>query len=42
MKYSNLYLAVSILKKKIEDLLILIAMLKTYQFISLFLFLLYF
>ena len=42
MKYSNFHLAVSISQKKIEDLFILIAKLKTYQFISLFLFLLYF
>ena len=42
MKYSNLHLIVSISQKKIEDLFILIAKLKTYQFISLFLFLLYF
>ena len=42
MKYSNLHLIGSILQKKIEDLFILIAKLKTYQFISLFLFLLYF
>ena len=42
MTYSNLHLIISILQKKIEDLFILIAKLITYQFISLFLFLLYF